>query len=288
MITFTHDSEAFADRAEGFLSARLERNLLATILLGARQGHFGDTTPLFAVIADVDEEPLAVMLRTPPMPAIVTGLDHPAVASDPAQVTALLDGWLEHDPHLPGINGEPSSARPVAAAWAARTGGATAVRVSEAMHALTAVTDPPRPAAGELRSATPEDRDLLIRWERDFMAESHASSPANVESRVERRIANGRQFIWADAGSPVSTVGCNAMVAGTQRIGPVYTPPEHRNRGYGTSATAETSRRLLAAGAERCMLFTDLANPTSNAIYAAIGYRRFADFEEHVLIPPAG
>jgi predicted GNAT family acetyltransferase len=32
------------------------------------------------------------------------------------------------------------------------------------------------------------------------------------------------------------------------------------------------------------MLFTDLANPTSNKIYAEIGYRRVADWEEHAFV----
>jgi hypothetical protein len=35
------------------------------------------------------------------------------------------------------------------------------------------------------------------------------------------------------------------------------------------------------------MLFTDLANPTSNKIYAEVGYRRFGDWEEeHSFAPP--
>jgi predicted GNAT family acetyltransferase len=66
------------------------------------------------------------------------------------------------------------------------------------------------------------------------------------------------------------------------RIGPVYTPPELRRRGYASSAVAAVSRQALAAGAQRCALFTDLSNPTSNKIYADVGYRRIADWEEHL------
>ena len=44
---------------------------------------------------------------------------------------------------------------------------------------------------------------------------------------------------------------------------------------------SEASRWALARGAHTCMLLTDLANPTSNRIYADIGYRRFADFAMH-------
>jgi predicted GNAT family acetyltransferase len=81
-------------------------------------------------------------------------------------------------------------------------------------------------------------------------------------------------------------VGVSPPVAGVVRIGPVYTPMEHRRRGYAGSAVAAASRRALARGAERCMLFTDLANPTSNKIYAEVGYRRVGDWEELAFEPP--
>lgn len=87
-------------------------------------------------------------------------------------------------------------------------------------------------------------------------------------------------LVWDDGG-PVSMLGVSPSVAGVTRIGPVYTPPAHRRRGYGTSAVAATSRRALAHGEHSCMLFTDLSNPTSNRIYAEVGYRRAADWEEH-------
>ena len=63
---------------------------------------------------------------------------------------------------------------------------------------------------------------------------------------------------------------------GVARVGPVYTPQEHRGRGYASAAVAEVSRRLLDEGARVC-LFTDQANPTSNRIYEALGYRPVVD-----------
>jgi predicted GNAT family acetyltransferase len=61
------------------------------------------------------------------------------------------------------------------------------------------------------------------------------------------------------------------------RIGPVYTPPGFRGRGYASVLTAEASRRAREAGAEEVLLYTDLANPTSNSIYQRIGYRAVED-----------
>ena len=75
------------------------------------------------------------------------------------------------------------------------------------------------------------------------------------------------------------------QIAATVRIGPVYTPAEHRCRGYATAAVARASRAALARGAHQCMLFTDFASPTSNKIYAAVGFRRFAEWEELEFLP---
>jgi predicted GNAT family acetyltransferase len=77
-------------------------------------------------------------------------------------------------------------------------------------------------------------------------------------------------------------VSTNPAVAGVVRIGPVYTPPEALRRGYASSAVADVSREALGTGAHTCMLYTDLNNPTSNKIYADVGYRRIAEWEERV------
>jgi predicted GNAT family acetyltransferase len=106
---------------------------------------------------------------------------------------------------------------------------------------------------------------------------------AGPESRaiaVDARIAHRRLWLWEDRGVVVSMVAVNPAVAGVVRIGPVYTPPEARRRGYASSAVAAVSRQALQTGAHTCMLFTDVSNPTSNKIYADVGYRRFGEWEE--------
>jgi predicted GNAT family acetyltransferase len=63
------------------------------------------------------------------------------------------------------------------------------------------------------------------------------------------------------------------LVAGSVRIQAVYTPSPHRRHGYAAALTAEASGRARRAGADEVVLFTDLANPTSNAVYQRIGYQ---------------
>jgi predicted GNAT family acetyltransferase len=150
------------------------------------------------------------------------------------------------------------------------------------MHVLTEVQDPPRPAPGMLRLPRPDERDLLVEWTREFVTEARLIGAAQAGQMVDGRLRQQGLLVWDD-GQPVSLVGVNPAVAGVVRIGPVYTPPPLRRRGYAGSAVAAVSRRALADGANRCMLFTDLANPTSNKIYAEVGYRRCGDWEEIAL-----
>ena len=122
----------------------------------------------------------------------------------------------------------------------------------------------------------------MLRWLAAFWAEAlpwEANEPERVERMVDHRLgpvlAQGF-WGWEAQGEAVSLVGYGSPLPSGIRIGPVYTPPEHRRRGYGTSLVAAVSSWLLGQGRKRCYLYTDLANPTSNAIYQKVGYRQGA------------
>ena len=66
------------------------------------------------------------------------------------------------------------------------------------------------------------------------------------------------------------------------RIGPVYTPPEHRGRGYASNLVAAATQQQLDAGRSFVFLFTDLANSTSNHVYEAIGFEPVSDIDRYV------
>jgi RimJ/RimL family protein N-acetyltransferase len=275
-FVLTRDAEEFAARTERLLSARLECNVLATVLLRVLDGAHRDPPPLFAYgLTPADEVGFAA-LRTPPWPLLTSPLDGDA--------TELVGPWLEADPGLPGVTAVPEAARAIAAAWAELTGGTTRIRLREGLHVLDEVRDPPRPAPGALRVARPDERDLLVAWTQEFVREANVAGAEQAGAMVDGSMRHQRLLVWED-GRPVSMIGVNAAVAGVVRLGPVYTPPVWRRRGYAGSAVAAASRRALASGAERCVLFTDLANPTSNKIYAEVGYRRVRDWEEIALDP---
>ncbi len=87
--------------------------------------------------------------------------------------------------------------------------------------------------------------------------------------------------LWIDDGVPVSMTGFGAATPNGQRVGPVYTPPDRRGRGYASNLVAQGSQAALDAGRRFLFLFTDLANPTSNKIYQAIGYEPVTDIDRY-------
>jgi RimJ/RimL family protein N-acetyltransferase len=280
-FVFTRDPSEFAERAMTFLGRRLERNIIATVTLDAVEGDHGVSGRVFVYGLDDEGEVIYAGLRTPPWYVLTSDIR-------PALAATLVERWLAEDPILPGVDGPPEAARAIAAAWRQQTGGTTELRMSEAMHALDAVIDPDRPAPGMLRPAAPDDRDQLIEWAIAFDAEARMvgeTSPERAARTVDARIRSGMLHVWDDGG-PVSFLGVHRAIAGAVRIGPVYTPPALRRRGYASTAVAAASRCALERGARQCTLFTDLSNPTSNKIYAEVGYRRCGEWEEHDFHPP--
>jgi predicted GNAT family acetyltransferase len=128
-----------------------------------------------------------------------------------------------------------------------------------------------------MRRATPDDLEWLTRMSLDFAVEAGVpDAPDTIVESVQRRLANDRYRIWDD-GVALAFAGWAPAEEVSARIAPVYTVPGSRGRGYGSALTAALSRELLDGGRRELFLMTDVANPTSNAIYARIGYRPVSD-----------
>jgi predicted GNAT family acetyltransferase len=92
--------------------------------------------------------------------------------------------------------------------------------------------------------------------------------------------------LWVSrvGGVPVSLAGFGGRTPHGIRVGPVYTPPEHRRHGYATELVAEMTKHLLTGDRRFCFLYTDLSNPTPNAIYERIGYRIVCESTEYAFV----
>jgi uncharacterized protein len=240
-----------------------------------------DVYPLRSLwVVRKEGRPVAAAILTPPYNLIL------ARPESPVALEALADGIAEE---LPGVNGCVPEAEEFAELWAERSGARPRTNMRQGIYALQQVR--PLPAVpGSARVATLDDRDLVLRWWIAFGDEVlHEGGPGreNAEAMVGHRLAaRGRGFLlWEDAGDVVSIAGWGGATPNGIRIGPVYTPPELRRHGYATALTADLSQslldgRLFDGGRRFCFLYTDLANPTSNAIYERIGYVRAAESAE--------
>ncbi|MFI2610241.1 GNAT family N-acetyltransferase [Kitasatospora sp. NPDC018619] len=270
--TFSTSLDEFRDQAGAFLAARpAENTVLLTIAHRlARSGLtvFGEP-PVFGWWRAGDGAAVAgAFLRTPPFVPRLSAMPPVAAAGLATALAAAGSAFTT----VTGVGGGAEAVRAFAAAWTAATGAEQSVRRDERLYRLGELTAPPRPPAGRHRLAEPADRDLAVRWYGEFLAEAGVELP-DVPRAVDERTAVGGLHLWEDGeGRPVALAGSSPILAGMARIGPVYTPAASRGRGYGTAVTAAASAHLLARGATEVLLYTDLANPTSNSIYQQIGY----------------
>lgn len=192
--------------------------------------------------------------------------------SDPEAAAAFAADAAAEYPELPGVVGALAACESFASVWRQRTGRAHAMRFHLRHHVLTEVAPVP-PASGAVRLAVDGDRDWLVDAQLAFLAEAGLPDAAErVRAAVPGRLARGRYWIWDDGG-PVAFAGWAEAGDNQARIAPVYTRPGSRRRGYATALVAALARGLQDRGRRKLFLVTDLANPTSNAVYARIGFR---------------
>ena len=262
----TEDVEAFAATAGDFLRSRPVQHTVLLTLVGTlrRRGlhAYGPGLPIFGVWRSSSGLVDGVLLQTPPHPMMFSGLPAAAV---PAAVEALRGRALS------GVNMTVGDAEVFLAGWPAPA----TVKMRTRLHELGTLTPSPVPP-GTARPAVAADRDLLLSWHRAFYDEIGEEHSGDFGPIIDDRIESGGVTVWED-GSAVSMAIRSRIETGMVRIQLVYTPPASRGRGYAGAATTVATRSALDLGATQVVLVTDLANPTSNALYQRLGYRAVED-----------
>ncbi len=254
---------AFLARAEPWLLRGEDRNNLLLSLAYARAGSGAGADDTFLATVRDGGDVVGCVLRTPPHKALVTEIP-------PGAGRAIAAALGAADTHVPGVLGPVRAAEAVAAAWVEVHGGVWRPGLEHRVYRLDEVVPPPR-VPGRLRLARPEDTELVVEWGEGFARDAGTQFTVRRAS-VEGWIEAESLFVWDDDG-PRSIAVAHGRTPHGVRIGYVYTPPEHRRRGYAARCVAEVSQRMLDAGLDFCVLYTDRANPTSNAVYRRIGYR---------------
>ncbi|GAC1353419.1 MAG: hypothetical protein NVSMB47_05600 [Polyangiales bacterium] len=188
---------------------------------------------------------------------------------------------------MPGVHAPLATADAFSAGWVSRFGGARRVQTHMLTYALSKVVPPARPAPGALRPATEGDVPLAIEWMTGFGADLGApvADDAAALALVRRHLDAGGLFLWEEAGVPTSMAAATGRTPNGVRISAVYTPPALRAGGRASACVAALCQRQLDAGRRLCFLYADVGNPTSNAIYARLGFERGAEFRDWRFTP---
>lgn len=278
------EADGFLEHAGEFLAAReAEHNLILGLSSRLRQEPLLFGEPPYLAVVENRGRVVGAALRTPPHNLGLSEID------DEGAIEPLVADVSRAFASLPGVIGPKRHVESFVRGWEVATGATGQRALAERIFRAERVR-PPAGVPGRMRAYDDADRELAIRWTDAFVVEALPESQPKAESSesfVERRRddPDGGLVFWDD-GAPVCVAGFGGPTPNGIRIGPVYTPPDLRGRGYGSALTAALTQQLLDGGRRFCFLFTDLANPTSNSIYQRIGYRPVADVDVWAFVTP--
>ncbi|CAB4766441.1 unannotated protein [freshwater metagenome] len=287
----TTDPAAFLALAEDHLAGE---PVLSTVVSTTLERAVADPSPVdhprwwAALVDERTDEVVGVAMRTAPFrPYPLYLLPMPTAAAE------AFGAWLlAHEPDVAHANGLRASVEAALGVLADDRGGSTRVLEHDRLWEATSVL-PPTGVPGSARAATLDDLDLVTAWCLDFMpaADRQAGRPPREGEgeHLDRDYARGKiergfMWLWEDKGEVVHLTGWNPPALGVARVGPVYTPVEHRGHGYAAALVAQVTERILSDGARAC-LFTDVDNPVSNGVYERIGYRPVAEMVRMEVAP---
>lgn len=285
-VWFTDDASAFLARA----GAHLAQDPVTGTVVSTTAQHFAETGApddlpysWFAVVCGPGGDVEGVAMRTapfPPHPPYVLGMSEGAAR-------ALGHALVERGEEVGGVNGLRPASDTVAEVLATATGHELRTSMHARLHELGTLIAPTKPVAGRLRAVRRDEAELALEWIRQFFRDANVQAGRASDdghdadhfslADIHRKLDDGVLRFWVDdEDRPLHLTGWNPPAYGVARVGPVFTPSELRGRGLASAAVAAISAELRDDG-NRVILFTDQANPTSNAVYQALGYEAVVD-----------
>jgi uncharacterized protein len=265
LVSYPDGPSLLRAAGEWLEQAEAEHCYLLGTCAAARTGAAGPGR-LFLGLEDA-QGPVGVAVQVPPGPLGVSKMSEAAVVQ--------LVRWLREQGARPAhVVGPTRTVERFAALWVESGGGRAVPVMGQGVYALTHVTPPSRMPEGSLREAEARDSALLGEWAEDFAVESGLpeAEQRTMRSASAAWIADRLAWVWEAEGKAVTMAVVQGPTPRGIRVGMVYTPPQLRGRGYASALVARVSQHQLDLGRRACFLFTNLANPTSNGIYQAVGY----------------
>jgi predicted GNAT family acetyltransferase len=266
-------AETFLAVAQGALERRESANglMLGIGLRLVSQPLLYGSQPYMATVESAAGLRIAALMTPPHKLQLYVEDEH-----DLAGLDLVADALLQGELPVPGVMAAQAVADAFASIWCPKTGTNYQVTMRQGIYELRRVVHPPYPP-GEIRPATAEDVELVRQWALGFHQDCFGDDRAKQSmAAAEEAAKKGDLFLWVD-GVPTSMAARRRPTPHGEAVSHVYTPPEHRRKGYATAVVARVSQRILDSGKQFCTLYTNLANPTSNSIYQKIGYKGVAD-----------
>lgn len=270
------DANLFYQKVEDYL---LKDEVLHNLLLGATKNLINNLEnykikPYLATV-EQDENIIAVAMMTIPYNLLLSQV------KDSKAIDIIIQDLQQKYESLTNVNAPVIESKAFTEKWCLSTGQSYKLKVAMRIFKLEKV-ELYSQIEGRLRLATQKDKELLISWHNAFNFEAlgKKTNELDSESWVERVLQKSKAYLWENQ-IPVSIACSTRSTLNGIGINMVYTPPEHRRKGYAGVCVAGLSQTLLAKGYKFCFLFTDLSNPTSNKIYQQIGYQPVADWNNY-------
>lgn len=193
-------------------------------------------------------------------------------------INCLIDGLKDYE--IPGVTTEKTLAEFFAKEYTARKGLAFKTSMSQRIYELNTV-NPDIKQFGVVRLLEERDMCFFPYWVEAFnAANSYGKTEMSIPQEAELyrfRLSSKKLYVLEVDGIPVSMAGYTREMQTAIGVAFVYTPPYYRGKGYASSCVAQISQIALDKGFTKCVLYTDLLNPTSNSIYKKIGYTSVCD-----------
>lgn len=265
------DAEAFAEEVEPLLYKEEDKYSLFLGVLGQIQT--GRYEEYFLAVAKEEGEVAATCLMTPPHPLQLI------VLKELLDIESEIAGrMLSESIEVTGIIGEKETVRKFAAAWVEGAGKEAAVLMDQGLYRIDAVNERLKKSSGSWRVANKNDAKLLGQWYLLFEKDTEIgmSTEEEASAKVERFIEEKEIYVWEIGGEAVSCMKKARPSRNGITVSFVFTPKEHRCKGFARTLVAEVTDELLLEY-DFVMLYTDLKNPASNKIYSEIGYEKIAN-----------
>jgi predicted GNAT family acetyltransferase len=261
--------------------------MVSHVLSGHRVQPYPGGPPLMVAVRQGGAVALAA-LRTGRQAVLVV------VDPEPARMDGVFEEFVDvltaDGGEVSGFNGRTTTVLPLAERWTRRTGAACRLRMSTVLYRMAGLVEPVG-VPGSVRPAAltdVADLDVLVRWLGDFGGETGVSRglPAPTASSVLADAERGQvSLLWCVGRVPVALAGHSAVRGGLSRIAPVYTPLEHRRRGFGAAVTAAAVHSARSFGAEEVTLFADADYRPANEVYHRLGFQPIAEFTQLDCLP---